>query len=679
MGQPTLPLVILFTVYLIDEFDTAAFAVLAPEIKRTFSLSDQEFFGIVAANLLVLLGLAIPLGFYGDRLPRKKLVIAGMAIAGAFSFLTGLAPSVGLFVLFRIANGVGLVVNDPIHTSLLSDYYPVAARPRVFAFHRNAQRYGAILGAALAGILASLVGWRAVFMVLLLPMVGVAVLATRLPPVHRGASDDPDAAEAAARQAPLSFKQAVRLLSSVRTLRWLYAAWVPIGAALLPLAAYIPIYFDREFGLDSWAIGMIAAAGSATALVGIALSGRWSQRWLAVSPAEPLKWAAVSLAGVGPFLLLLAVAPNVPVALVAVLGAQFVGGMFTPPFVTVQSMVSPARARSLSFSAGALFLALGLVVFSIFFADIGEDDVRRGMVMLTPLWLVGGLVLYGGRRFVAADHQRALDVLASTVQRRAERVQAEADGRVIAELHDVSFSYGALQVLFGVSLRVREGEVLALLGTNGAGKSTVLRVLTGLAAPQSGEVWFRGEEITGRPAEWLAERGLVQVPGGKAVFPDLSVRDNLLVGAHLLRSRPKVVSERMDEVLDLFPRLQQRLSQPAGSLSGGEQQQLALGKALLLRPSLLCIDELSLGLAPVIVEELLDTVRRVRDRGTTLVIVEQSLNIAASLCDRAVFLEKGAVRFEGHPGELLARDDIARAVFLGADAVEASSHPQGVS
>ncbi len=236
---------------------------------------------------------------------------------------------------------------------------------------------------------------------------------------------------------------------------------------------------------------------------------------------------------------------------------------------------------------------------------------------------------------------------------------------VVASLGGVDFSYGQLQVLFGVDLEVRTGEVLGLLGTNGAGKSTVLRVLSGLAPATRGTVTFRGEDISRVPAEDLVPRGLVMVPGGKAMFADLTVVESLEVGARLV---PKPLRrERIDRELARFPRLAERRTSASGSLSGGEQQQLAIAKALLLDPVLLCIDELSLGLAPVIVEGLLQTVRDVRDAGTTVVVVEQSLNIAASLCDRAVFLEKGTIRFEGPPRELLDRGDIARSVFLGAD------------
>ena len=230
---------------------------------------------------------------------------------------------------------------------------------------------------------------------------------------------------------------------------------------------------------------------------------------------------------------------------------------------------------------------------------------------------------------------------------------------------DIDFSYGRLQVLFGVSMRVDPGEALAVLGTNGAGKSTLLRVLSGLEPPSSGRVFLDGAEITGTPAEELVSRGLVLVNGGRAVFPDMSVEENLELQALTVRTRPDWVRSRREYVYELFPRLGQRLGQSAGNLSGGEQQQLALAKAIVLQPSVLCIDELSLGLAPIVVEELMEIVRKINSSGVAVVLVEQSLNIASQLCTRALFMEKGSVRFEGSPTDLLERDDLARAVFLG--------------
>jgi ABC-type branched-subunit amino acid transport system ATPase component len=236
---------------------------------------------------------------------------------------------------------------------------------------------------------------------------------------------------------------------------------------------------------------------------------------------------------------------------------------------------------------------------------------------------------------------------------------------VALRVSDLEFSYGQLQVLFGISLEVRQGEALALLGTNGAGKSTLLRVVAGLEKPTKGTVSFFGRDISGAPAERLPGQGLLLVVGGRAVFADMTVEENLEMQALTARLEKSRAKDRRQLVDETFPSLAVHRRRKAGSLSGGEQQQLAVAKALLLDPQVLCIDEMSLGLAPIVVAELMAVVQRLHAAGLTLIVVEQSLNIAAEICERSVFLEKGAVRFEGLTRDLLSRDDIARAVFFG--------------
>jgi ABC-type branched-subunit amino acid transport system ATPase component len=222
-----------------------------------------------------------------------------------------------------------------------------------------------------------------------------------------------------------------------------------------------------------------------------------------------------------------------------------------------------------------------------------------------------------------------------------------------------------VQVLFDVSIAVEDGEALALLGTNGAGKSTLLKAVSGLLGVDHGTITFDGREITGASTSERVAVGIVQLAGGNAVFPDMSVRENLRVGAFTFLRDDARVARRIDSVLERFPELQARLDQAAGTMSGGEQQMVGLAKALLPEPRLLIIDELSLGLAPIVVQRLLQVVEDLHRDGTSMLIVEQSLNIASAFADRAVFLERGQVRFTGSPAELIANGDLARAVFLG--------------
>ena len=240
-----------------------------------------------------------------------------------------------------------------------------------------------------------------------------------------------------------------------------------------------------------------------------------------------------------------------------------------------------------------------------------------------------------------------------------------ASGDPILVCEGLEVAYGSVQILFGVDLVVHRNEIVALLGTNGAGKSTVLKAVSGLVDPIGGRIIFDGEDITHIGAVKAAKSGIVQVPGGKAVFPTLTVEEHFKAGAWLFaKEDPADVKRRQEEVLDLFPRLRERWTQMAGNMSGGEQQQLALGMAFVAKPKLLIIDELSLGLAPTIVELLLNIVRKIHEQGCTIILVEQSVNVALTVADRAYFLEKGEVRFEGPTAELLGRGDILRSVFL---------------
>jgi ABC-type branched-subunit amino acid transport system ATPase component len=242
----------------------------------------------------------------------------------------------------------------------------------------------------------------------------------------------------------------------------------------------------------------------------------------------------------------------------------------------------------------------------------------------------------------------------------------------VLKLEGIHAFYGPVHVLFSVDLEVGEGEIVALLGTNGAGKTTILRTISGVLRPELGHVTWNGERIDGlRPAE-IVRRGIVQMPGGRGVFPGMSIHENLEMAGFLYgRDRAKK-KQMVDRTLEMFPILAQRRRQIAGTLSGGQQQMLTLAKAFVMDPKLLLIDELSLGLAPKIVEELLDIVRRLNAEGVAVVIVEQHVDLALDMASRAYFMERGEVRFSGPAEDLRGRDDLLRSVFL-AGAMTAES------
>jgi ABC-type branched-subunit amino acid transport system ATPase component len=274
-------------------------------------------------------------------------------------------------------------------------------------------------------------------------------------------------------------------------------------------------------------------------------------------------------------------------------------------------------------------------------------------------------MLMNGARFIRNDLSLVVSELLEEQEEHAKRTAGVPPP--VLQVADIDFSYGPVQVLFDVNFEVARGETVALLGTNGAGKSTILRVVSGLGVPERGVVRLNGQNITYVTPEQRARLGIVQLPGGKGVFGNLTVGQNLAISARLHTGSRAEIEEKIDRIYVMFPELAATRKQLAGSLSGGQNQMLALGRVLLHEPEILLIDELSLGLAPVVVQRLLATIEELKARGQTMLIVEQSLNVALSVADRAIFLEKGEVRFEGVARDLLERDDLVRAVFFGIE------------
>ncbi len=234
---------------------------------------------------------------------------------------------------------------------------------------------------------------------------------------------------------------------------------------------------------------------------------------------------------------------------------------------------------------------------------------------------------------------------------------------MLLQLSDVSAGYGTITALRHVSLEVAEGEVVVLLGANGAGKTTVLRVVSGLIRPREGEVVFDGRMIHGRPPESLVGLGVVHVPEGRQIFPELTVAENLRLGAYRQQDRRQAKAD-LEWVFSLFPILQERSNQLAGTLSGGEQQMLAIGRALMARPRLLLLDEPSLGLAPRVVRQIFEVIRTIHAGGTTVLMAEQNAHLALGLAQRAYVLQTGQVRLWGTPAELQENPEVKR-LYLG--------------
>jgi len=234
------------------------------------------------------------------------------------------------------------------------------------------------------------------------------------------------------------------------------------------------------------------------------------------------------------------------------------------------------------------------------------------------------------------------------------------------DVEDLRVGYGSLEVIKGLSFNVRQGEIVTILGSNGAGKSTTLRTISGLHRAGSGRIVFDGKDITGLSAARIAGSGLCMVPEGRQLFPDHTVLENLELGAfrRLRAGQSRAVKQHMDELLEMFPQLQERVGQKAGLLSGGEQQMVAIARALISRPKLLMLDEPSLGLAPILVRSLFGTFEKLRDNGVTLLLVEQMARMALSICDRAYVMESGTVMTSGSGKDILDHPGVLEA-YLG--------------
>ena len=230
-------------------------------------------------------------------------------------------------------------------------------------------------------------------------------------------------------------------------------------------------------------------------------------------------------------------------------------------------------------------------------------------------------------------------------------------------IKNLNVYYGAIHAVKDLNMEVGDGEIVTLIGSNGAGKSTTLHTISGLIKPKTGSILYKGEEIVGVPAHKLVGRGLVQVPEGRHVFAEMTVMENLDMGAYLRTDKDGIARDK-EKVFEKFPRLKERISQTAGTLSGGEQQMLAMGRALMSRPQLLILDEPSMGLAPLLVREIFSIIKEINSEGTTVLLVEQNANMALSIADRAYVLETGRVVLSGTAAELAASEGVQKA-YLG--------------
>ncbi|HVM54712.1 MAG TPA: MFS transporter [Acidimicrobiales bacterium] len=678
-GAAAFPLLILFALNAVDELDRAAFGILVPEIRDHFGLDNQGILGVIALVSVIALGGQVLIGYYADRGSRVRIALGGATAWGLFTLATGLAPAIALLIVARSGTALGRAVNDPTHNSLLADFYPPEARVRVYGFHRFANPLGLFLGPLLGGGLAALFGtWRAPFLIFWIPtLLLVIVAAIRLrDPVRgnqerrvMGATEEAIATE----EASPSLGEAWRICYQVKTLRRIWYSLPFLSGAFYGLVSVFAIFYEEVFDLSEVQRGTLFAfieiASMAGILIGVPIAAKLSVR----HPGLVLRFIAVAGIAVAAGLVGFAIAPNLGIAIAMHVLITAPLAVLTPGIYSVLSLAIPPRARALGFAIGSLYVLPGLIVLPLIGGLADDVGVRPAIMFLVPVFMIGAAVIASAGSFVEADIHKVRTSTVAQAEVRAARERGEAKLLLVKNL-DVS--YDTVQVLFNVDFEVDEGEIVALLGTNGAGKSTLLKAISGIVEAGAGAVVFDGRDMTYATPHEIAARGVVQVPGGKGVFPSLTVAENLKIAGWLYQRDDAYLKAATERVLEFFPVLRERWDQPAGNLSGGEQQMVTLAQAFIAKPRLLMIDELSLGLAPIIVEQLLEIVRAIRDQGTTIILVEQSVNVALTVAHTAYFMEKGEIRFNGPTSELLERPDVLRSVFLeGAGAAIGASSP----
>jgi ABC-type branched-subunit amino acid transport system ATPase component/predicted MFS family arabinose efflux permease len=667
---------VLAVIVALDNLQTSALSVLAPNIQSSYHVSSGVIVFVAGiSGAFLVLGI-LPMGWLADRFRRAPIIGFATFFFGIMVFLSGLATNIFLFFLARFGAGVSQASTQTVHGSLLADTYPISLRGRIFAGMGVATGIATALSPILAGSIASAVGgpngWRWAFYILAVPIVLVAAVAFRLREPPRGQHEKLDVLGEVVgdtQPVPPSLEAAFARIMRIRTMKMCLIAFSAMGFGLFTAPVLGNLFLKQEFGLNAFRRGLIGTIGSLGVLVALPFVGRYYDRLYRRDPSQALALIGKVILPVAVIVPIQYFMPNAVLwAVFSVLAMVLTLSAFSMVGPVLTS-VAPYHLRGLTGAVGAIYLFFfGATGGAILSAALDQAFGPRAAVLIVtiPTTVLGGYMILRGSRYIRNDLSLVVVELQEEMEEHRRAAQDPASVPVL-QLNNVDFSYGHVQVLFGVGFEVRRGEVLALLGTNGAGKSTALRVAAGLVTSDRGVVRLNGRTVTYATPEQRSRLGIHLLPGGRGVFGEMTVTENLEMGGFAYRHDRPDLRRRMERVLGLFPALQEAKGRRADTLSGGQQQMLALAIALLHDPEVLMIDELSLGLAPIVVQELIEVVERLRREGVTMIIVEQSLNVAAAIADRAVFMEKGQVRFEGAIADLMERDDLARAVFLGGE------------
>jgi branched-chain amino acid transport system ATP-binding protein len=690
-GASLFPLGVLFAIELLDQATQSAFNILTPNIRDAFHLTNAGILLIVAIAGAAALACTLPIAVLADRTNRVRIALIGALVGAAFSVGLGLAQTVVVATIMLVGVSMGQAVIFPTHNSLLADFYPVPTRPRVYSAHRSGISIGAIVGVLLGAGLAAVFTWRAPFFFFAVPIVVVVVVGLRLHEPARGrheqvelseqmlasergepvALDDVPAAIAVAEpvaealeipvETPPSLGEAWRTVWKIGVLRRIFIALPFLAAAIAGFTSLASLQYQETFHLDAVQRAYLIAPIQLFDLLGLAVGAVIATRLARRDIGLVFRMLAVASVIAACFAVLFALAPNVPLAFVGNAGIDASLAVVGPGVLAALSLAIPSRVRSVGFSIGALFILPGFLVLPSVGALGDAIGFRYGLLILVPIFVIGGLIVSSAGGLIARDVR---DVWTS-MRARNHMLLDRHQGRLpLLAVRELNVGYDGVAVLADVAIEIDEGEIVALVGTNGAGKSTLLRAIGGVVEADHGAIVFDGRDITHLPPDEIARLGVAQVPGGEGIFPNLRVDDNLRVAAWQGRRRGEHDADMINEALAAFPTLATRRDERAANLSGGQQQMLALAMATITRPKLFLIDELSLGLSPIVVEQLLGAIETMRRAGTAILLVEQSMNVAVAVADRVYVMETGAVRFTGTADELAAHPELLWSVYL---------------
>jgi MFS family permease len=421
-GQPLFPLVVLFGLNAVDELDKTAFNVLAPEIRRSFDLGVSGILGLVAVIELVAILLGVPLAYWADRRSRVRLAARGATLWGGFSLATGLAPNVGLLAAARAGAGVGRSVVTPTHFSLLSDYYPPEIRPKVFGTHRAANSVGQFVGPIVAGGLALWLGWRAPFVLFVVPTIVFIVLAHRLHEPARGAHDRraAGATEEACltEEHPPRFFEGCRMLWQVRSLRRIWYALPFAAVVIVGLGSLFSIFYEEEFGLNSAQRGLAAAVTEPAQLLGLLAGIPVANRLLRKDPALLLRFVALVGVVVAAAFATLSVTPYLAVVIAMHMLIAAAAAVLQPGVFSILSVALPPRARSLGYAVSALWILPGLGLYPLIGHIADTSGIRTALFGLSFPLLLSGFLLATAGRFVNDDILRARTAARASAEER---------------------------------------------------------------------------------------------------------------------------------------------------------------------------------------------------------------------------------------------------------------------